>query len=149
MEILEAYDLVGTLRGAAELANCDHHTGAHYVEEREAGGGEWKPKGRPYPRTGVHTGTVMRGASGWLRKVTPMLAPTSSRPVSFGWARGGSEVSHPWLYVRSLARIAPVSCMSFPAVGVPLNVQRKWGVQVYVSPVAVNSINRFSPLALV
>lgn len=54
MEILEAYDLVGTLRGAAELANCDHHTVAHYVEEREAGGGEWKRKGRPCPRTEDH-----------------------------------------------------------------------------------------------
>jgi hypothetical protein len=32
MEILEAYDLVGTLRGAAELAGCDHKTVAHYVE---------------------------------------------------------------------------------------------------------------------
>jgi hypothetical protein len=26
MEILEAYDLVGTHRGAAELPGCDHHT---------------------------------------------------------------------------------------------------------------------------
>lgn len=25
MEILEAFDLVGTLRGAAELAGCDHN----------------------------------------------------------------------------------------------------------------------------
>ena len=30
MEILEAYDLVGTYRGAAELAGCDHHTVKHY-----------------------------------------------------------------------------------------------------------------------
>lgn len=42
MEILEAFDLVGTLRGAAALANCDHKTVAHYVEEREAAGGEWR-----------------------------------------------------------------------------------------------------------
>ena len=26
MEILEAFDLVGTLRGAAELVGCDHKT---------------------------------------------------------------------------------------------------------------------------
>ena len=26
MEILEAFDLAGTLRGAAELAGCDHKT---------------------------------------------------------------------------------------------------------------------------
>ena len=38
MEILEAFDLVGTLRGAAELCGCDHKTVAHYVEERERAG---------------------------------------------------------------------------------------------------------------
>ena len=37
MEILEAYDLVGTYRGAAELAGCDHHTVKHYVERRARG----------------------------------------------------------------------------------------------------------------
>ena len=36
MEILEAYDLVGTYRGAARLAGCDHHTVRHYVERRAA-----------------------------------------------------------------------------------------------------------------
>lgn len=58
MEILEAYDLVGTLRGAAALANCDHHTVAHYVAEREAAGGEWKRKDRPCPRTEAHTDKI-------------------------------------------------------------------------------------------
>ena len=29
MEILEAYDLAGTLRGAALLGGCDHKTVAH------------------------------------------------------------------------------------------------------------------------
>jgi hypothetical protein len=37
MDILEAYDLVGTYRGAAELAGCDHHTVKHYVQRRAAG----------------------------------------------------------------------------------------------------------------
>ena len=32
MEILEAFDLVGTLRGAAELVGCDHKTVGHYVD---------------------------------------------------------------------------------------------------------------------
>lgn len=45
MEILEAFDLVGTLRGAAELAGCDHKTVAHYVELRDRAGG-----GLPSPR---------------------------------------------------------------------------------------------------
>ena len=37
MEILEAFDLVGSYRGAAELAGCDHHTVRHYVQRRDAG----------------------------------------------------------------------------------------------------------------
>jgi hypothetical protein len=37
MEILEAYDLTGSYRAAVELAGCDHHTVARYVQLREAG----------------------------------------------------------------------------------------------------------------
>jgi len=37
MEILEAYDLTGSYRAAAELVGCDHHTVARYVRLREAG----------------------------------------------------------------------------------------------------------------
>jgi hypothetical protein len=37
MKILEAYDLTGWLRDAAELASCSHHTVARYVAEREKG----------------------------------------------------------------------------------------------------------------
>jgi transposase len=37
MEILEAYDLTGSYRAAAELAGCDHHTVARYVAMRAAG----------------------------------------------------------------------------------------------------------------
>ena len=38
MEILEAFDLTGSFRGAAELAGCSHHTVARYVAAREGGG---------------------------------------------------------------------------------------------------------------
>jgi len=51
MEILEAFDLVGTLRGAAELVGCDHKTVGHYVEQRETAGGDWRRKRRSCPRT--------------------------------------------------------------------------------------------------
>src|SRR5216684_3963994 len=37
MEILAAYDLTGSLRDAAELAGCSHHTVARYVAAREQG----------------------------------------------------------------------------------------------------------------
>jgi hypothetical protein len=39
MEILEAYDLTGSLRGAAKLAGCDHKTVAHWVRQRELAAG--------------------------------------------------------------------------------------------------------------
>jgi hypothetical protein len=37
MNILEAYDLTGSLRDAGELAGCSHHTVARYVGAREEG----------------------------------------------------------------------------------------------------------------
>ncbi len=37
MEILEAFDLTGSLRDAGELAGCSHHTVAAYVARRDAG----------------------------------------------------------------------------------------------------------------
>lgn len=50
MEILEAFDATGTLRGAAQLCGCDHKTVAHYVAERDQGSGDWKRAPRPRPR---------------------------------------------------------------------------------------------------
>jgi transposase len=37
VEILEAYDLLGSYRAAAEAVGCDHHTVRRYVKLREAG----------------------------------------------------------------------------------------------------------------
>lgn len=37
MEILEAFDVTGSFRGAAELAGCDHHTVRRYVAARGQG----------------------------------------------------------------------------------------------------------------
>ena len=39
MEILEAFDVTGSLRAAAALAGCDHKTVAHWVRAREEAGG--------------------------------------------------------------------------------------------------------------
>ena len=47
MNILEAYDLTGSLRDAAELAGCSHHTVARYVAERERGRAPGAPARRP------------------------------------------------------------------------------------------------------
>jgi transposase len=46
MEILEAFDLTGSLRAAGELSGCSHHTVAGHVAAREAGG----PAGPPAAR---------------------------------------------------------------------------------------------------
>ncbi len=50
MEILEAYDLTGSFRAAAEMAGCDHKTVAHWVAAREATGGGLPVASRPRPR---------------------------------------------------------------------------------------------------
>jgi hypothetical protein len=50
MNILEAYDLTGSLRDAAELAGCSHHTVARYVAGRERG---QAVPGSPARRPGV------------------------------------------------------------------------------------------------
>src|SRR5579859_8269850 len=50
MEILEAFDLAGSLRGAAELAGCDHKTVAHWVRAREVAGGGLPVAVRRRPR---------------------------------------------------------------------------------------------------
>ena len=47
MEILEAFDLTESLRDAAELAGCSHHTVARYVTAREEGALSDQPAARP------------------------------------------------------------------------------------------------------
>ena len=47
MEILEAWDLTGSLRDAGELAGCSHHTVARYVAARDAGRLVERPAARP------------------------------------------------------------------------------------------------------
>lgn len=49
MEILEAYDLTGSLRGAAKLAGCDHKTVARLVAARDAAGGGLAVRARSRP----------------------------------------------------------------------------------------------------
>jgi hypothetical protein len=46
MEILEAFDLTGSQRDAAELAGCSHHTVGRYVALRDAGALSARPVAR-------------------------------------------------------------------------------------------------------
>jgi molybdenum-dependent DNA-binding transcriptional regulator ModE len=50
MEILEAFDLVGSLRGAAQLVGCDHKTVAHWVGARDRAAGGTPGSSRMRPR---------------------------------------------------------------------------------------------------
>jgi len=49
MEILEAYDATGSLRGAAALAGCDHKTVARLVATRDVAGGGLPDRARSRP----------------------------------------------------------------------------------------------------
>lgn len=50
MEILEAFDLTGSLRAAAQLVGCDHKTVGHWVCVREQAGGGLVTRARPRPQ---------------------------------------------------------------------------------------------------
>src|ERR1700677_911096 len=58
MEILEAFDLTGSLRGAAELCGCDHKTVAHWVAVRDAAGGGLSAAARPRPAVDGFAGKI-------------------------------------------------------------------------------------------
>jgi hypothetical protein len=47
MEILNAYDLTGSYRAAAELCGCSHHTVKKAVEDRHAAGPNDRRLARP------------------------------------------------------------------------------------------------------
>src|SRR6266516_4353602 len=61
MEILEAFDLVGSLRGAAALVGCDHKTVARCVALREAAAGELR---RRWARRSARGGRAAGGGRG-------------------------------------------------------------------------------------
>jgi transposase len=58
MEILAAFDLAGTLRGAAGLAGCDHKTVGHWVRAREEAGGGLPVAVRPRPVIDGYAGKI-------------------------------------------------------------------------------------------
>ena len=82
MEILEAFDLAGSLRGAAELAGCDHKTVAHWVAARESAGGGLPLSVRPRPAV-VHFRRRSRNSSSAR---AGRSVPTERTRVSSRWA---------------------------------------------------------------
>ena len=112
MEILEAFDLTGSLRDAAELAGCSHHTVARYVAAREAGGLSARPAARPLltdeyaakieewveasrgkVRADVaHAKLVAMGYGGSERTTRRAVAKARQ-----GWKNGRVRVHRPWV----------------------------------------------------
>jgi transposase len=113
MEILEAYDLTGTLRGAAELSGCDHKTVAHWVAARDAAGGglpvavrsrpavdpfaekveEWVARSQAKIRADkAHQRLVAMGYMGSERTTRRAVAVAKRR-----WRQGRGRVTRPWV----------------------------------------------------
>ena len=113
MEILDAYDLTGSLRDAAELAGCSHHTVKRYVEAREKAGGplvtrarrsqlidpflakveEWVENSKGKVRADrVHAKLVWLGYAGSERTTRRAVAQAKA-----GYAAGRRRVHRPWI----------------------------------------------------
>ena len=112
MEILEAYDLAGSLRGAAVLAGCDHKTVAHWVAQRDRGMLPRPERRRPVmhgdfrakidelvERSGgkiradvAHDKLVALGYQGSARTTRRWVAEAKRR-----WRREHGRVTRPWL----------------------------------------------------
>jgi hypothetical protein len=81
--MLEAFDLTGSLRAAAELSGCDHKTVAHWVAARDAAGGGLPAPTRPRPMVDRVCGRT----STFLPIAAPAITHTSRtavmRPMAF------------------------------------------------------------------
>ena len=112
MNILEAYDLTGSLRDAAELAGCSHHTVARYVAGRERG----RAPGAAARRPGVIDGflpkleELVERSKGKIRadkaheKIAAMGYAGSQRTtrravagLKEAWRAGRRRVHRPWV----------------------------------------------------
>jgi len=113
MEILEAYDLTGSYRAAAELAGCDHHTVRRYVQLRAAGtpgSGRQAPRARAIDEHLAKIEEMVDNSKGRVRadKVHDRLRAlgftggerTTRRAVAQAkqaWQAGHRRVFRPWI----------------------------------------------------
>src|SRR6266545_657376 len=90
MEILEAFDLTGSYRAAAELAGCDHHTVADpFLAKIE----EWVE--RSHGRVGAevcHRKLSAMGYAGSERTTRRAVAEAKK-----AWRTGNRRVYRPWI----------------------------------------------------
>jgi transposase len=87
MEILEAFDLTGTLRAAAELAGCDHKTVAHWVRARDEAGGGLPVSVRPRPRVDAFAEKIEE----WVRRSRGKVRADVARQRLVAMGYRGSE----------------------------------------------------------
>jgi len=111
MEILEAFDLTQSFRDAGELAGCDHHTVARYVDDRQAGEisqpsrreqlidpfllklEEWVEKSKGKVRADVaHDKLVLMGYEGSERTTRRAVAEAKT-----AWRAGHRRCYRPWV----------------------------------------------------
>ena len=113
MEILDAYDLTGSLRDSAELVGCSHHTVKRYVEARDKLGGppsgtarrpqliddyldkveEWVERSKGKVRADrVHQKLVWLGYTGSERTTRRAVAQ-----VKAAYRAGRVRVHRPWI----------------------------------------------------
>ena len=113
MEILDAYDLTGSLRDTAELVGCSHHTVKRYVEARDKLGGppsgtarrsrliddyldkveEWVERSKGKVRADrVHAKLVWLGYTGSERTTRRAVAQAKT-----AWRVGNRRVHRPWV----------------------------------------------------
>jgi hypothetical protein len=88
MEILEAFDLVGTLRGAAVLAGCDHKTVATFVRLRdEAAGAMPGQRERARPAVDPFAGKIVE----WVERSRGRIRADRAHERLVVMGYGGSE----------------------------------------------------------
>ena len=111
MEILAAFDLLGSLHAAAGLAGCSHHTVARLVAERDAGGAphrtrrprlvdeflpkieEWVEQSKGKIRADVaHEKLVAMGFTGSERSSRRAVAAIKKQ-----YRLGNARVHRPWV----------------------------------------------------
>ena len=114
MDILEAFDLTGSLRDAAELAGCSHHTVGRYVAAREAGASSDRPAGAGRRLIDEFLPKIEEWSSGRKGRIRADVAHeklialgyagserTTRRAVARGRRRlpgsGGVRVHRPWV----------------------------------------------------
>jgi hypothetical protein len=88
MEILAAYDLTGSFRGAAELTGCSHHTVARHVAARDAG----QPIAEPAYRGRV-TDPFMPKIEEWVEKSHGKIRADKAHDKLLALGYEGSERS--------------------------------------------------------